>query len=53
MSYAARPGGIADGLPEEVRALFGATALPEEALAEIGRAVVQFAILENTLVRLV
>lgn len=45
--------GADDSLPEEVRALFGTTSLPEEALAEIGRAVAHFAILDHTLVRLV
>lgn len=44
----------ADGeLPDEVRAQFATTTLPNEALAEIGRAVAHFALLERTLVRVV
>ena len=42
-----------DQLPEEVRAAFGMTTLPDEALAEIGRAVAHFAILEHKLVRII
>lgn len=42
-----------EDLLEEIRAVFGATTLPEDALAEIGRAVAQFAILEHTMFRLI
>jgi hypothetical protein len=46
--------GAADNqLPDDGRALFATTTLPNEALAEIGRAVAHFAILERTLVRVV
>ena len=40
-------------LPDEVRTLFATTTLRNEALAEIGRAVAHFAILERTLARVV
>ncbi len=45
--------GSGDQPPDEVRALFAKTTLPDEALAEIGRAVAHFALLERTLVRVV